>query len=159
VSIKHSFKAKIYKVGINPCVKVPYAITESMKPVKGYIPVKGTIDNHPFRQTLVPVKDAQYRLYVNGTMLKGSNSKVGQTVAFTIQQDKTPKEKLYSMPEDLKKALKEANLTDAFEQLTSARKKDIIKYLTSLKTEETLNKNINKVIAQLKAKAKQVRVP
>lgn len=38
-----SFKAKIYKVGINPCVDVPNNITRKINK-KGYIPVKGTIN-------------------------------------------------------------------------------------------------------------------
>ena len=74
-------------------------------------------------------------------------------------QDKTPKEKFYRMPDELKSALDDNNLTEAFEQLTAARKKDIMKYLTSLKTEETLMKNINKVIKQLKEKPTEVRIP
>ena len=41
--MKFSFDAKIYKVGINPCVDVPLHITGKMIPEKGYIPVKGKI--------------------------------------------------------------------------------------------------------------------
>jgi hypothetical protein len=42
---------------------------------------------------------------------------------------------------------------------TFARKKDILKYLNSIKTEETLASNILKVIRQLHAKEKNVRIP
>src|SRR5688572_17393013 len=80
--MKFSFDAKIYKVGINPCVKVPKKITDQMVPVRGYIPVKGKIERYTFTQTLVPIKDAPFRLYVNGSMLKGADVSVGDTVHF-----------------------------------------------------------------------------
>ena len=89
----HSFKSKIYKVGINPCVKVPAHITANMNATKGYIPVSGKIEGHPFEQTLCPIKNDLYRLYVNGPMLKGANVKVGQTVKFSIEQAKTKRQR------------------------------------------------------------------
>jgi hypothetical protein len=163
--MKSGFKAKIYKVGINPCVKVPFSITEKMKPVKGYIPVTGTINQHSFKQTLCPVKGAEYRLYVNGPMLKGGLTKVGEIARFTIAQNFKPRpEKDASMSKPLKAELTRHSLSKEFESLTAARKKDILKYLNSLKTEETLVRNIARVIAQLqKLKSdpskKDVRIP
>ncbi len=147
-----NFTAKIYKVGINPCVKVPFRITEKMHPIKGYIPVKGTINDHPFTQTLTPVKDDKYRLHVNGIMLKGSGLKLGDTANFSIEQDFTPQEKAHPMSKELKKALTGNKLMDAFNQLTPYRQKEITRYLNNLKTEEASKRNIDKVIAQLKKK-------
>jgi hypothetical protein len=164
--MKFSFRATIYKVGINPCVKVPKAITNKMFPVKGYIPVTGKINKHPFRQTLCPVKGEAFRLYVNGPMLKGGNVAVGDAARFTLQQNFKPRpEKNASMPKQLKKALTESDLTADFNSLTASRKKDILKYLNALKAEETIDLNISKIIGQLKKlrdnpdKKKIVRIP
>ena len=151
--MKFSFRAKIYKVGINPCVKVPFTITKKMIPSKGYIPVKGKIENHNFKQTLVPVKNAEYRLYVNGPMLKGANVKVGQTVNFTIAQNFTSRKREVPIHSGFKKALASHNLTAVFKALTPSRQKEILKYLNYLKTEEAILRNIAKVIGQLKRKA------
>src|SRR5436190_20938450 len=101
--MKFSFKAKIHRVGINPCVKVPLRITDKLIPAKGYIPVKGTIENHIFQQTLCPVKSEGYRLYVNGPMLQGAKVKVGQTVHFFIEQDSWQRNKNHPMPRAFKK--------------------------------------------------------
>jgi hypothetical protein len=150
--MKFQFKAKIYKVGINPCVKVPLKITARMTPVKGYIRVKGTIERHSFLQTLVPVKDAAYRLYVNGLMLKGADVKLGDSVKFSIEQDFTPREKSYPMPPALKKELVANKLTKAFKLLTAWRQMEILRYLNNLKTDEARFRNINKVIKQLMKK-------
>lgn len=152
------FKARIYKVGINPCVEVPRAITAKMKPVKGYIAVTGKINGHEFSQTLVPVKDAPYRLYVNMSMLKGGNAKVGDIATFTLKHDLKERKVEYLMLPALKKALVDNNLLSAFNALTTSRKKDILKYLGSLKTIDALKKNINKVIHQLQS-LENIRIP
>lgn len=155
----HKFSAKIYKVGINPCVKVPYEITEKMKPVKGYIPVRGAIEKHDFTQTLVPVKNSNYRLYVNGPMLDGAHVNVGDVASFAIEQYARKKRENYPMNPALRKALAKDGLKKAFDALTEARKKDILKYLNSLKTGgEALQKNIDKVIGSLKKKTSP-RIP
>lgn len=150
--MKFSFKAKIYKVGVNPCVKVPHRITDKLKATKGYIPVKGKIENHFFQQTLCPVKGEGYRLYVNGPMLKGVNMKIGETAKFIIEQDTLERNKNHPMPGEFKKKLEEHKLLTAFQQLTPSRQKEINRYLNNLKTEESLNKNINKMINVLKGK-------
>lgn len=156
--MKFQFKAKIYKVGINPCVKVPFRITDKMVPEKGYIPVKGKIANHPFHQTLCPVKGQEFRLYVNGPMLTGANARVGEIHRFTLEQDLDEKSRQSPMHAALRKELAKHNLTRAFKQLTPYRQNEILKYLNSLKTEESLDRNIRKVITQLQNK-EVARIP
>ncbi|HEX6893538.1 MAG TPA: DUF1905 domain-containing protein [Chryseolinea sp.] len=144
-----TFRAKIYKVGINACVEVPCKITDRMKPGRGYIPVKGTIGRYAFEQTLVPVRHGPYRLYVNGLMLKGSDSKVGDTAKFTIAQT-TAKRKDETMPAALRSKLVYTGLLASFEDLVPSRQKEIVRYLNYLKTAEAKNRNIDKVIGFLK---------
>lgn len=146
----HSFKATIYKAGINPCVDVPKRITDNMLPIKGYIPVKGQIKNYSFRQTLVPVRNAEYRLFIKGTMLKGADAKVTETIKVAIEQDFEPRK--IPMPHLLKQKLVEHNLYIKFKRLAPSKQKEILNYLNYLKTEEALFRNIDKVIDRLKKK-------
>ena len=146
--MRFSFEANIYKTGINLCVDVPLHITNKMKPVKGYIPIKGKINLHSFQQTLVPVKNAAYRLFVNGPMLKDSHTKLGDVAAFKIEQNTKPA--IVPMPPAFKNKLIETGLMPAFKALTPYRQKEILKYMGFLKTEGSLVRNIEKVIAQLK---------
>jgi len=147
----YSFKAKIYKVGINPVVEVPARITDKMTPKKGYIPVKGKIEGHPFVQTLCPVKDAPYRLYVNGPMLQGGEVAVGDTASFSLEEDFSNRDKkAFRMSAALRKALDENKLYEAFKKQIPSRQKETIRYLGMLKTEESVQRNIQKVIASLK---------
>lgn len=153
--MKFTFKAKIYKVGINPCVKVPLAITDKMETVRGYIPVRGKINDHAFQQTLVSVKNEEFRLYVNGPMLKGSGTSLGDTVTFRIEQDPTPRTvKSYPMPAALKKRLLTAKLMAEFKALKPYKQKEILKYLDYLKTEEARERNMDKVVRELGQKNK-----
>ena len=154
----HRFTAKIYKTGINAAVDVPESITAGMQPEKGYIRIEGTINGFTFRQTLVPVKNKPYRLFVNIPMLKGGDTALGNDADFAVQQDFKPVENDYPMVKALNRELKEKGLTAAYNALTPSRRKDILKYLNALKTEETLKKNITKVIAQLEA-GKNARIP
>ena len=154
-----NFKAKIYKVGINTCVDVPVLVTQKMTATKGYIKVKGTIKDFSFTKTLVPVKEAPYRLFINIAMLKGSASKLGDTVNFSIEQDFKKVTKDYPMPPSLRKQLKEKKLLKDFNDLTVYRKTDILKYLSYIKTDDTLQKNISKIINKLEAKEKTIRIP
>lgn len=85
-----SFSAKIFKIGINPYVLVPAAVLKSLFKEagkdKGHIPIRGTINDHAFTQTLVKYS-GKLRLYLNTPMRKGSGSDVGDTVNMEIQFD------------------------------------------------------------------------
>ena len=150
--MKLSFSAPIYVTGINPCVDVPKKISVKLKAVKGYIRVKGTINDYPFIQTLVPVKDGPYRLFVNRLMLKGSSTQTGDKASFTLEQDNEPRTEPF--PAGFLKALMKAGLYERFDQLSPSRKKEILRYLNNLKTKESLARNIEKVILQLQKREK-----
>lgn len=154
-----SFQAKIYPIGINWAVDVPSEISQQMVPEKGYIRIKGQINGFDFRQTLVPVKNSPYRLFVNLLMMKGGKTALGKVAEFSIEQNHEKVEQMYEMPDALMQALKTNELEAEFDKLSPSRKKDILKYLHYIKTAETLQKNIDKVIAQLLQKSKDVRIP
>lgn len=157
--MKSYFKAKIYKVGINPCVKVPLRVTKIMEPVKGYIRIKGKINDHAFEQTLVPVKGSNYRLFVNGPMLKGSKLTVGMTGRFELEQNVSKKPAQDStMSSDFRKQLTDENVLYEFKNLTPYRQKEILRYLYYLKSTEARIRNMKKVINQLKT-GNPARIP
>ncbi|SHG11644.1 protein of unknown function [Flavobacterium fluvii] len=152
------FEAKIEIIGINPFVFVPDAILQIIFKQagkdKGFIPIKGTINDNPYRQTLVRYS-GEWRLYINTIMLKNSPKRIGEIVTLTITFD--PESRAIEMPDDFAKALaanQEANLV--FEQLSASRKNEIVRYLARLKTKETLDRNIARAINFLLGKEKFV---
>lgn len=156
---KHQFSAKIYQTGINWCVDVPIEITKSLVAEKGRIPIKGKINGFVFTKTLVPVKDSPHGLFVNRTMMKGGNTALGKMATFEIEQDDNKEVKEYPVPELLAERLIALNLMTDFDNLTASRRREILKYFSYIKTEETFIKNRDKLITQLKNKEKNVRIP
>lgn len=154
----YSFKAAVYKTGINFAVDVPERIIDALEKIRGYIKVKGTINGFPFRTTLVPVKNGPYRLFTNMIMLKGAKATTGDTVRFALQQDAEIFEQEYPVPALLLKRLKETKLLGAFNALAQSRRKEILRYLQFVKTEETLRRNIEKLIARME-QGSDIRVP
>lgn len=154
-----TFKAKIYKVGINACVDVPAEITGKMEPRAGHIKIKGKINGFDFGKNLVPVKDGPHRLFVNIPMLKGGQTGLGQYAEFEIRQNFESEKKTYPMPPQLKERLRSKGLEENFNKLTASRKKDILKYLNYIKTEATLERNIEKLITKMENREKDIRIP
>ncbi len=156
---EYSFKGAIYKTGINFCVDVPDSITSKLVAVKGFIKIKGTVNRFPFKKSLVPIKNGLYRLFINIPTLKGGQTKVGETANFVIEQNVENDKKEYRMPDLLKSQLEQRNVLINFNDLSNARKNDILKYLSYVKTEETMRRNIQKIITQLEQNQKSVRIP
>ncbi|MCD6543738.1 MAG: YdeI/OmpD-associated family protein [Flavobacteriaceae bacterium] len=130
-----------------------------MTAIKGYIKIKGIVNKFPFKKHLVPVKFGLYRLFVNVPTLKGANTSVGKIADFEIEQDFEVVIKEYPVPKILTEQLRKRKLFDDFNNLSKSKKKVILKYLSFIKTEKTLQKNIEKLIIQLENKERNPRVP
>ena len=122
------------------------------------IPPTKQINRFEFTKTLMPVNNKPHRLFVNQAMMKGGKTALGEIATFEIEQDNEKADKEYPTPLILTEQLKKEQLTTAPDSLT-ASKKDILKYMNYIKTEETLLKNITKLITQLKNKEKHIRIP
>ncbi len=146
------FSAKIYKIGINPVVDPPDDVLEALFAQagrsKGPIPVRGRLNGAEFIQTLVKYQGA-WRLYINGPMLKASGLMVGNTAGVEIEFD--PRPRGVPMLSELANALKKDKAANtAFGDLPPSRQKEILRYLGSLKTAESMTKNIDRVLKHLK---------
>ncbi len=147
----YEFAAAIEIVGINPFVSVPENILASIfqqcGKTKGPIPVQGTVNTKPYRQTLVKYKGA-WRLYINTSMLKNSPKRIGETIRLTIAFDPEPR---IITPHPKWVCALEANpaAKTVFDSLPPYRKTEIIRYIASLKNEESVDRNIERAIGFL----------
>lgn len=145
----YTFKAILEIIGINPFVFVPEKILlqifNQAGKNKGYIPIRGVINNETdYTQTLVRYS-GEWRLYINTSMLKHSPNRIGETIEISIQFD--PDSRVIETPEKFVHALhKNATAKTVFENLSASKKKEIVRYLANLKSAETLDKNIVKAI-------------
>nr|WP_315418919.1 YdeI/OmpD-associated family protein [uncultured Pedobacter sp.] len=149
-----AFKAEIKIIGINPFVFVPeevlnYIFHKAGKD-KGQLPVTMKIDGHEFKQTLVKYA-RDWRLYLNTPMRKAAGKDIGDTATFEIEFD--TEERTISINPKLVKALAEnKQAKEIFDGLASHLKKEIIRYIANLKTEESVDRNVKKAIQFLLGK-------
>ncbi len=145
------FSAKIFKTDINPCVKVPAAVLKSLLSqsgkLKGPVAVKGRLNGAAFIQTVVRFR-GEWLLYINGRMLADAGIRNGDMARVEIEYDPVPRR--FPVHPKLKSALKHnKKAKDVFDNLPPYRRKEIVRYLHHLKTDEAVEKNIEKVIRHL----------
>ena len=143
-----TFKATIELIGINPFVFVPEkilaAVLQQAGKEKGPIPIKGVINKQPYRQTLVKYS-GHWRLYINTIMLKDSPKRIGETITISIEFD--PADRKLNMHSELGKALaKNKTANENFKKLPASRQQEIIRYISNLKTAESIERNIARAI-------------
>jgi hypothetical protein len=136
-----NFTTKLEIIGINPFVFIPEEILnhifEKAGKDKSPIPVKGTVNGKEFKQNLMKYL-GEWRLYVNLTMLK----------EVFVEFDDS--DRSISIHPKLEEAIKESPFaTKNFESLIPSRKLELIRYINNLKTEESINRNIEKIIRHL----------
>lgn len=147
----------IHKIGINPVVDPPddvlAVIFEQAGRSKGPIPVCGSLNGTEFIQTLVKYRGA-WRLYINGPMLKQSGLAVGNIADIEIKFDPRPRDT--PMPPKLAAAFRrDRKAKTAFNALAPSRQKEILKYLGFLRSEDALDRNIERVVKQLLGETKE----
>ena len=146
-----SVKSKIFIIGINPYVLLPsevlkYLFQKAGKD-KGAIPIQLKIGGKDFIQNLVKYS-GKWRLYLNGPMRKAAGKDVGDTI--DIQIDFDPNPRTTPIHPKLKKAFKEnPNAKKTFEELSPSRQKEILRYINFLKSEESVDKNVQRAITHL----------
>lgn len=149
------FKAELEKIGINPFVFVPENILmqlfEKAGSEKGKIPVLLTVnDGTEHRQTLVKFRGA-WRLYINTTILHESPRRIGELLTIHIRFNPFIEE-LLPHPKLIEAIQNNAEALNAFNQITPSLRKEIIKYISFLKTEESIDRNVERAILFLTGK-------
>lgn len=152
------FKAKLEIIGINPFVflpdKVLKVVFRQSGKTRGSIPVCGTINSIQYKQTLVRYS-GEWRLYINTTMLKKSPNRIGEFLDITIAFD--PSDRTIKPHPCLLKALDdnpEAKIR--FNSLPASRQNEIVRYISFLKTEESVVRNITRAVDFLLGKSRFV---
>jgi hypothetical protein len=135
----------IYKLGITPCVDVPDGVLGSIftqaGKSSGPIPVRGSLDGKPFRQTLVRYGGA-WRLYINTEMREGAGVGAGDEAEVELEFD--PEPRVVLMRPEFSRALagnREAKA--AFDGLPVPQERDT-EYLNSLKIEDAVARNFGR---------------
>ena len=149
-----TLKTDLKIIGVNPYIQLAGKLLEELfrqaGKDRGPIPVQGTINGIPYRQTLVRYAGA-WRLYVNGKMLRGSPKRIGEIVTYTVWFDSSDRT-IKPHPKFLKALGQNPDAKLCFEGLRPSRRKEIIRYISSLKTQASVDRNIVKALDHLMGK-------
>ena len=172
------FMATVNRAGINPYVEVSSSAVESFGD-RATIPVLVRVDptsrSAPipssrsvgkdadrliaigrlsldgwFRTTLIRLRSGATRLYLDTWMRKSADVDVGDHVWVTLRPDDQPR--VLAMPPQLRDALaRQMGVKRAWDALAPSRQREILSYLSFLRTTAAIERNVKKVIAELLA--------
>ena len=142
------FSAILEIIDGNPFVFLPVEILEKIffqaGKNKGGIPVRGTINHQAFQQTLVKFR-GDWRLYINMEMLKDSPRRIGETIELTLSFDPADRS-IEPHPKLIAALNKNKKAKSVFESLSPSKQKEIVRYISFLKTEESIDRNVKRAI-------------
>lgn len=152
----HVFAAKIYRLGIIRVVDVPLDVSRSLNAGKGHIPVQGAVERVPLRTTLVPAGNGRHRLAIHGDIYRKLRIDAGAVVEISIELDEESREPV--LPPSLVVALKFSPRANAeFLAMTTALRRQIVRYLVSAKSQATIERRVAKFVARLERHPRRAR--
>jgi hypothetical protein len=103
---------------------------------KARIPVAGTINGFPFRNSLMPEGDGTHAMMVGKELQKGANAAQGDTVAVVLHVDR--EERTVVVPEELQAVLDgRPEAAAAFAKLSPSHRKEFAEWVGGAKRPET----------------------
>jgi hypothetical protein len=152
------FTAKIMIRGINPYVRVSAARAARLKPGwRKPLPVLLRVNGEPakpWRINMMPAGDGNFYLYLHATVRDASRTAVGDGVAVELAFDSEYRGGPETMPPRFHAALaRSAKARKSWAMLPPSRKKEIVRYLTRLKSPEALERNLSRTMLVLSGEA------
>ena len=148
MSEKHSFRAVIENPGGGGAfVRVPFDVEQAFG--RKRVPVLATIDDEPYRGTLVRMGEPCHILIVLKEIRQKIGKDFGDEVLITLEEDTQPR--LVDIPEDFQQALDEdPEAKAAFEALSYTHRREHVRTILDAKHEKTRRKRIVKSLMMLK---------
>jgi hypothetical protein len=127
-------------------ITIPFGVPATFG-TRARVPVRGTINRHPFRSTLFP-RGGKFIMVVNKELRAAANVRGGETVSFTLERDDEPR--IITPPADLARALKaNSDAQAAWDKLSYTHRKEHVRAVEEAKRPETRARRIEKAVAQL----------
>jgi hypothetical protein len=150
------FTARMEIRGINPFVLVSAARAKRLKagwrkPLPVLVRVNGHPKEKPWRINMMPAGDGSFYLYLHESVRRASATGVGDTVRVEIEFDAVYRGgPATAMPSWFRVPLsKNAAAKRAWTALTPSRKKEIVRYLVALKSDEARERNVVRALRVL----------
>jgi len=146
------FSARIYKKWIMRCVDVPRGISKSLAELAGenqkHIPVHGQVEGMPLKSTLSPRGGGFFRLHIHSAIWRKLQIDAGDTVEVILLLDMEPRDPV--LPHDLAGELAdEPRALAVFSSLTSALRRQIVRYVDMAKHASTREKRARLIVKRM----------
>jgi len=154
----HVFSGKLYRVGLIRYVDVPAEVSRAIGEGAVHVPVVGEVEGVPLRSTLVSRGGGSYRLAIHGEIRKKLRIDTGAAVEIVLQRDEESREP--ALPPALVFALRNSRKAQvAFRQMTTALRWQIVRYLTSVKQQSTLERRVANFVRRLERTSPKEQKP
>jgi len=151
-----TFRAKMLIRGVNPYVLIGASRATTLRPGwRRPMPVLVKVNGEPtppWRINLMPVGDGRFYLYLAGAVRKASATKVGDTVAVEVRFDPAYRSgPMHPMPAWFRRPLEaDPKAKHAWDALIPSRQKEILRYLSWLKSDEARDRNVARALGVLR---------
>jgi len=144
------FSGKIYKVGVIRYVDVPADISRAWGEKAAHVPVRGEVEGVPLRTTLVSRGRGGYRMAIHSDIRKKLKVDTGAVVEIALQRDEESREPALPPALALALALRQSPKAQAeFRRMTTALRRQVVRYLTAVKQQATLERRVAKFTRRL----------
>ncbi|MHB8963505.1 MAG: YdeI/OmpD-associated family protein [Saccharofermentanales bacterium] len=113
---------------------------------KGNIPVKISVDGHPFLHTLLGSRNGHYLVY-NEFIRRAVGKDIGDILHVTLEKDEQPR--VFTVPAYIETILKDGGVLEDFLKQPDYLKREQINKIELAKKEETKANRIQKLILDL----------
>lgn len=143
-----SFSAELRIIVGNPYVSVPASVLQELfrqaGREKGPVPIMGTINGKPYQQTLMKYSGS-WRLYVNLSMLENSPKRIGETINVEVAFDRSDRT-IEPHPKFVDALANNDEAANVFNSLSPSKQKEIVRYISALKSEKSVERNVERAI-------------
>jgi hypothetical protein len=140
------FHTTILQTGKNTAgIQVPQEVIENLGAGKRPL-VRVTINKYTYRSAVAVMGD-RYMISFNPEHRKATGVQGGDETDVILELDVEPR--TVEIPKDLKDALTQANLLNAFEKTAPSMKKEYVRQVEEAKAQETRERRINKIVEKL----------
>jgi len=150
------FPAAIKIRGVNPYVEVSKRRARQLqsdwrRPMPVRVRVNGEPARKPWRINMMPAGDGSFYLYLHNSVREASGTRVGDRVTVELEFDRAYRNgPQHPVPRWFSAALSanpRARLN--WSRLTPSRRKEILRYFASLKSDEARQRNLARALAAL----------
>jgi len=155
------FRAAILLNNINPYVIVTARRAARLKPGwKRPLPVLVQVNgqpNPPWPINMMPAGDGSFLLFLHGFVRKASKTQAGDRVEISVVFDADYRPgPAHEIPPAFKRKLAATpKARAAWDRLSPSRKKEVLRYLATLKSDDARTRNIEKAIRVLSGSAER----